>query len=362
MKRSPKRTIRMGIYIAAGVLVFIFAIYLIGAKQNMFGINVKVTTIFSDVKGLREGATVRFTGIDVGAVSKLEILSDSSILVEMAIEQKVTPFIKKNSLATIGTQGLMGNKLIVLLPGSPDEASIEQGDALPSLPAIETDDILKEIKVSSERISVVSGNLVEITAKINRGEGIFGKIFTDTTFAYNLSKTNQNLRELSDMVSRGEGFVGKLLADTSFSRELDSAVHYISKMSRDLEGVTDKIEKGEGILGKMFTDTSVTRNLYQTSRHLNETTGNLEKVTSNLIGFTETLNTGQGVVNKMLVDSVFADSLDIALRNLNETLIELRKASETIQRSGMIRMFSKNKKTGEGTKEENKEDPGEEKQ
>ena len=350
----------MGIFISAGMLVFILGIYLIGAKQNMFGINVKVMTVFSDVKGLREGATVRFTGIDVGAVSKLQILSDSSVLVEMAIEQKVTPFIKKNSLATIGSQGLMGNKLILLLPGSPDEASIEQDDVLPSLPGIETDDILKEIKVSSERVSIVSGNLVDITAKINRGEGIFGKIFTDTSFAYNLSRTNQNLMELSDMVNSGEGFVGKLLADTSFARELDSAAHYIAEISRNLEGITGKIESGEGIVGRMFTDTSVSYNLYQSSRDLNQTTGNLEKVTANLIGFTETMNTGEGVVNKMLVDSVFADSLDIVLRNLNETLIEVRKASEAVQRSGIIRMFAKNKKPGDSTEEEDRKDPIEE--
>jgi phospholipid/cholesterol/gamma-HCH transport system substrate-binding protein len=350
----------MGIFISAGVLIFIIAIYLIGAKQNMFGINVKVSTVFMDVKGLRQGATVRFTGIDVGAVSNLEIMSDSTVLVEMAIEQKVTPFIKKNSIATIGTQGLMGNKLIVLLPGSPDESSIAQGDTLPSLAAIETDDILKEIYVSSERISEVSGNLVDITDKINRGEGIFGKIFTDTSFAYNLSRTSQNLAELSNMVNRGEGFVGKLLADTSFSGELDSAAHYISEISRNLESVTGKLDKGEGILGRMFTDTLVAQNLYNSSLSLNETTGNLEKITGNLIGFSETLNTGEGAVQKMLVDSVFADSLDIVLRNLNETLIEVRKASEAVQRSGMIRMFSKNKKPTEGTKGEDIELPPEE--
>ena len=350
MKRSRNRTIRMGIFISAGVLIFIIAIYLIGAKQNMFGINVKVTTVFADVKGLRQGATIRFTGIDVGAVSKLEILSDSSVLVEMAIEQKVTPFIKKNSIATIGSQGLMGNKLIVLLPGSPDEASITQGDVLPSLAAIETDDILKEIKVSSERITEVSGNLVDITAKINRGEGIFGKIFTDTSFAYNITRTSQNLAELSGMVNRGEGFVGKLLADTAFSGNLDSAAHYISEISRNLEGVTAKLERGEGMLGRMVTDTSAAQNLYRSSVALNQTTSNLERITGNLIGFTETLNTGEGTFQKMLVDSVFADSLDIVLRNLNETLIEVRKASEAVQRSGMIRMFSKKKKdetTGE---------------
>ena len=354
MKRSPQRAIRLGTFITAGVLLFIIALYLIGSKQNMFGINVKVTTVFADVKGLREGAVVRFTGIDVGAVSKLQILSDSSVIVEMAIEKKVTHFIKKNSIASIASQGLMGNKIVVLLPGSPDMPSIEQGDNLPSIIPIETDDILKEIKTSSERISEVSGNLVDITAKINRGEGIFGKIFTDTSFAYNLSKTSQNLKELSDMVNSGEGFIGKLFADTTFSGDLDSTARYISEIARNLEEVTDKINRGEGIVGKMFTDTSLTNNLYMASQNLNESTGNLEEVTDNLIEFTETMNSGQGVVHKMLVDSVFADSLDIALRNLNETLIEVRKASEAVQKSGMIRAFSKDKKS--------EQDPGDQQQ
>ncbi len=355
MKPSFKRTTRLGMFIAAGILLFILAIYLIGNKQNMFGINVKVSAVFTDVRGLRQGATVRFTGIDVGAVSNLEILSDSSVLVEMAIEQKVTPFIKQNSIATIGTQGLMGNKIVVLLPGSPDLPPIEEGDNLSSLDPIETDDILKEIQGVSIKISEVSGNLVEITDKINRGEGIFGKIFTDTSFAYNLSRTSRNLMELSEMVNRGEGFAGKLLADTLFAADLDSTLQYFSEISRNLEGVTEKISRGEGIFGRMFTDTSVAQNLYESTRNLNETTVNLERITGNLLDFSEALGSGKGAVNKMLVDSVFADSLDIALRNLNETLIEVRKASEAVQESGLIRAFSRDRESGGGNTQKDHE-------
>jgi phospholipid/cholesterol/gamma-HCH transport system substrate-binding protein len=338
-------------------VLFILIIYLIGSKQNMFSTNVKVTTVFSDVVGLREGANVRFTGIDVGAVSKLTIQSDSSVLVEMAIDRKVTRFIKKNSTATIGSQGLMGNKLIVLLPGSPDQVPIEPGDNLPSVPPIEADEILREIKVSSERIAVVSGNLIDITRKMNRGEGIFGKIFTDTAFASNLARTNQNLRILSDGINRGEGFMGKLLADPDFAADLDSTARYIAEITSNLEGITDKVNRGEGVIGKLFTDTAFTVNIYEASENLNASTRNLEKVTGNLIVLTETINTGQGAFNKMLVDSVFADSLDISLRNLNETLFELRKASETLQESRLLRGASKKvRKAGEEseTQEEDK--------
>jgi phospholipid/cholesterol/gamma-HCH transport system substrate-binding protein len=344
MKNSRQANIRLGMYIAGGVILFILIFYLIGSKQNMFSTNVKVTTVFRDVVGLRQGANVRFTGIDVGAVSKLTILSDSSVLVEMAIDRKVTPFIKKNSTATIGSQGLMGARIILLLPGSPDQSVIEQGDRIPSIPPIEADEILKEIKISSERISVVSGNLIDITRKMSQGEGIFGKIFTDTAFAANLAKTSENLRILSDGINRGEGFIGKLLADPAFAADLDSTASYIADISANLEGITGKVNRGEGVLGKLFTDTAFTANIYASSENLNASTRNLEEVTGNLITVTETMSAGQGTFNKMLVDSVFADSLDVALRNLNETLIEVRKASEALQHSGMVRAFSKKSK------------------
>ena len=103
MKKSRKNTVRLGIYIAAGITLFIVAIYIIGSSKNLFQINVKVTALFQDVKGLQVGANVRFTGIDVGTVTKTLILSDSAVMVELAIQDKVTPFIKKNTIATIAS-------------------------------------------------------------------------------------------------------------------------------------------------------------------------------------------------------------------------------------------------------------------
>ena len=341
MRTTRRSNIRLGIYIAAGVLLFILGIYFIGSRQNMFQRNVKITAMFSDVKGLRTGANVRFTGIDVGTVSKMDILSDSVVMIEMAINEKITPFIKKNSIATIASEGLMGSKIVVLLPGSPDEESVTDGDNLPTAEPVEIDDILREIKTSSERISVVSSNLIDITDKINRGEGIFGKIFTDTSFAYNLSLSSQNLKEISDRVNRGEGLVGRLFADTTLSANLDSATRYAEQISQNLEGITRKVEQGQGIFGTLFTDTSLTHDIFTASKNLSKSSYNLEKLTGNLIEITDKINSGKGVINKLLVDSVFADSLDITLQQLNSTIIEVQEASEALQRSGLVRAFSK---------------------
>jgi phospholipid/cholesterol/gamma-HCH transport system substrate-binding protein len=357
MKNNRRRTIRLGMFIAGGVLLFIMVIYLIGGKQNMFTSSMKITTVFNDVKGLQEGATVRFTGIDVGAVNRLEILTDSTVLVEISLDRKVTKFIKKDSRATIASQGLMGNKLIIIMPGAADRPSIEEGDNLLSVEPVEIDDIIREIQISGERISIVSANLISITDKMERGEGIFGKIFTDTSFAYNLSQTSRNIRILSEQVNRGEGFLGKLLAESEFSAELDSTAVYVTSIARNIEEITYKIDRGEGLIGQMTTDTTLTYNLYHAGENLNKATFNMEKMTANLITFTETMNSGQGMVHKMLVDSAFADSLDVALQNLNSTLIELRQASTAIQQSGMVRAFSrKARKEEEKARREKAED------
>jgi len=344
MRPTRKNNIRLGIYIASGVLLFIFVIYLIGSRQNMFQRNVKITAIFDDVRGLRLGANVRFTGIDVGTVSKMDILSDTTVLVEMAVNEKVTPFIKKNSIATIANEGLMGSKIVVLLPGSANERSIIDGDNLLTSQPVEIDDIIREIKISSEQISAVSFNLVDITNKINRGEGIFGKIFTDTTFAYNLSLSSQNLQEISQRVNRGEGLVGRLFADTTLANNIDSASILMEQISRNIEGITQKIDQGKGIFDLLLSDTSLTYNLYVSSQNLNYSTANLEKFSNNLVGITEKMNNGNGAFNKLLVDSVFADSLDITVRNLNETILEIQKASEALQQSRMFRTFAKTPK------------------
>ncbi len=344
MRPTPKSNIRLGIYIASGVLLFIVILYLIGSRQHMFQRNVKITAIFTDVRGLNMGANVRFTGIDVGTVSKMIILSDTSVKIEMAVFEKVTPFIKKNSIATIASEGVMGSKIVVLLPGSPDEKSITDGDNLPTMPAVDIDDIIKEIKTSSERISAVSSNLVDITNKINRGEGIFGKIFTDTTIAYNVSLATRNLQEISDRMNRGEGVMGRLFADTSLAANIDSASFLLKQITRNIQGITQNVDRGRGVVGRLLTDTTLIYNIYLATENLNNSTANLEKFSGNLIGVTDKMNSGPGVFNKLLVDSVFADSLDILVNNLNKTIIEVKAASEALQRSGFVRAFSKKTK------------------
>jgi len=327
-----------------GVFLLIFTIYLIGKKEYLFGSPTKISAIFKDVKGLREGDKVRLSGIDIGTVNSLSIMQDNRVYVLMSIEQEQAIFVKNDSRVTIASEGLMGSKVVMILPGKPDADPVSEFDTLLTIEQVDIDDIIQKINSSSDNIEIVTDELVSITQKINRGDGIFGKIFTDTSLTQNLDDATRNiahitdnLYELTDKINQGEGIIGKIFADTSLSTEMGNAGMNMNEIANNLAEITDKINRGEGIFGRMFTDTSLTNNLYVTSE-------NLQSTSVSLSGLAHKLNNDSSALNMLIDDPTFADSLVILMDRLNVGVIEVTEAADAVQRSGLIRLFSKKKK------------------
>ncbi len=353
MQQKKLRAIRLGLFIFIAFILFVSAILILGRKTNMFQQSIKISTVFKNVRGLRVGNNVRFTGIDVGAVVNISILSDTAVSVLFSIEKNVIPYIKKDSRATVGTEGVMGNTIVIILPGTPGSAPVEPGDELPSIESVEFDDIIKEIKRSSEKISKVADNLIDITEKINRGDGIFGKLFTDSDLTAEIDRTgrniqllSKNLNELSEKINKGEGLIGRILMDTTFADRLDITTENVALISENLQDFTKRVNEGEGILGQLFTDTT-TSSFIQFSSDLKIILNNLAEVSTKL-------NDENNALNKFIADTAFADSVGVMLNRLNEGIVEVTEASEAIQRSGLVRAFSKNEEKQQ-RKEEKRE-------
>jgi phospholipid/cholesterol/gamma-HCH transport system substrate-binding protein len=351
MKNKQRRSLTVGLFVTLALIIFITAIYLVGIKENIFGSTVTVSAIFEDVKGLREGDKVRLSGIDIGTVGSIWFLNDNRVIIQMNLEEAAVEFVRKDARATIANEGLMGSKVVMILPGSLASRPVTESDTLGTIEQIDIDDIMKEVQKSSENISVVTGELISITQKINRGDGIFGKIFTDTTFTRNLdaismniAEVTRNLNSISEQVNRGQGVMGKLLADTIITAKIDSAGHNFNQIAVNLMEITEQINEGQGVLGRLFTDTALTSNLYLSSK-------NMEVTTKNLMDLTAKLNNDSSALHLFINDEAFADSLQLLLFQLDEGVEEVTNAAEAIQRSGLIRMFSKDKE-----KKKNKDD------
>src|SRR5438874_5994764 len=148
MRKEVYRNIRLGIFVTVGMLFLIIGLYFVGDNKNMFSSTFMVRTTFNDVGGLQTGNNVRFSGINVGTVDKIEIKNDTAVEVEMQIQKKLKNIIRKNSLATIGTDGLMGSKLVNIAAGSSDSPIVAEGDNIPSVKSVDTEKMLRTLELT----------------------------------------------------------------------------------------------------------------------------------------------------------------------------------------------------------------------
>lgn len=189
--------VRLGLFIIVGITLFFLAIFIIGKQKNLFDPVFKLTTKFENVSGLQVGSAIRFSGINVGTVDNIEIINDSMVKVDMLLKKEVQKFIRADSKAGIGSEGLIGDKLIVISQGNPRSKIAKDGQIIPSQEPIETDAIMRSLETTVGNAAVATTEIGEILQKVNRGEGTLGRLIQDKSMANNLDKTLVNLKNSS---------------------------------------------------------------------------------------------------------------------------------------------------------------------
>ena len=191
---TQKFKIRLGLFVAGGLTLFVLAIFIIGKQKNLFNPVFPLTANFYNVGGLQMGNNVRFSGINVGTVDNIQIINDSTVRVSMFIKKDVWKFIKADCKVAIGSEGIIGDKMINILQGTSDAPLAREGQLLESNEPVETDAIIASLSVTASNAEVVTQQLAEIMMKINGGEGTLGRLVQDTALAENLNRTVLNLR------------------------------------------------------------------------------------------------------------------------------------------------------------------------
>ena len=193
MKKNTGNKIRLGVFITVGLLIFIMTIYYIGQKQWLFTSTISVTAYFEDVTGLEVGNKVRFTGINVGSVDDISIVSDTSARVEMILDKKAIKYIKKDAIAIIGSEGLMGSKVVNIGPGTGTQ-TIADKDVLKTVAPPSIDAIMAKLEVTSENAAFITDDLAAITLNIRTGKGVIGKLLMDSVYADEIGQTLTNVK------------------------------------------------------------------------------------------------------------------------------------------------------------------------
>jgi len=197
MEHTQNFKIRLGLFIIGGLALFVLAIFIIGKQKNLFNPVFKLRSTFYNVSGLQVGNNVRFSGINVGTVDAITIINDSTVSVEMLIRKEVQKFIKSDCRVTIGSEGLIGDRLLVINQGGNSTALAKEGQQLESDEPVETDAIMGSLQVTAGNAEIISEQLAEIMVKVNSGNGTLGKLIQDSTIAENLDQTMLNLKKSS---------------------------------------------------------------------------------------------------------------------------------------------------------------------
>jgi phospholipid/cholesterol/gamma-HCH transport system substrate-binding protein len=249
MKKNTGFRWKLGMFVTAGILFFTATIYFVGKQKNLFGSTIHLKSHFRTVSGLKIGNNVRFSGINIGTVETIEMISDTSVMVELVIEKNAQPFIKTNARAGISSDGLMGEKVLVISPEAYSFKAVKDHDILISKEAIEMEDLMISMKKSLDNVALISHNLAQFSYKVNNGNGALSKMISDEEFSAALQATLLNLQNSSNEFSKfainmnnRNGALSKLMIDEKFSKTLDSTMMNLKIGS---QGLNETIEAAQ---------------------------------------------------------------------------------------------------------------------
>lgn len=312
MNKKINKNIKLGVFVVAGIIIFIGAVYYIGSQRNLFGNTVQITAHFKNVGGLQLGNNVRYSGINIGTVESISIVSDTKIRVVMRVEKDASLFIKEDADVSIGSEGLMGSKVISISSGSVDANNIGVEAELSSIEPVEIDQILAELEKTAKHAQGIMINLEEITMQVRKGEGTIGRLLTDP-----------------ELVNNFDNMINAYYR-TGQNAELFTA---------NLANVSNSLQNGKGTLGMLLTDSIMANQFRNTLDSLETTLGNTSQTTQNLMEFSNMLKNEKGTIGKLLTDTVMAQQVETSINNINRGTQDLEETVQKVNNSWLLNLF-----------------------
>lgn len=246
MRKESGFTWKLGMFVIIGLVLFIITIYFVGKQKNLFGSTFRLKSQFKTVSGLKVGNNVRFSGIDVGTVNEIELITDTSVMVDLVIKKEVQQFMKADATAGIGSDGLMGDKVVTISPGTVSKSPVNDNDTIDSKNPIEMADVMSSVKASVDNAGIITAQLAQFSYKMNNGNGALTKLINDKEFSNSLKNTLTNLQTSSNEFAKfttkmndGKGALSKLVSDEKFGKTLDSTM---SNLQAGTKGLSENME------------------------------------------------------------------------------------------------------------------------
>jgi phospholipid/cholesterol/gamma-HCH transport system substrate-binding protein len=324
MANRTVNNVKLGIFVFVGLVFLIFTLYMVNRGSSFFSKNYMLRVQFSNVSGLMLGNNVRYAGIQVGTVKKIRLLNDTVIEVSLLIKEDMTNFIHKDDIVSIGTDGLVGNKLINITPGQDRTSLAVDNDVLQTKKNIDTDEMLEVLNKTNKNIAAISEDLKSTVQRLNNSTA-FWKILSDNSLPDNLKTALVNVRNAT---SKADNLVA------------------------ELQTVVQTVKDGKGTLGGLLKDTAMLINLNAAVDKIKIVGDNANHLATQLntltLGVKEDIDNGKGTVNAVLKDSAMVQKFNKTLDNIEEGTANFNQNMEALKHNfffkGYFKRLEKQKK------------------
>lgn len=314
MEKTVSEKIRLGIFVILGTVFLLIAAYLIGNQQNLFGDTISIFTTFKNVSGLQKGNNVRYSGINIGTVTGIEMENDTAIRVRMVIQENMRDHIKTNAVAAIATDGLVGSMIINIVPGNGMAPLVNSGDEIQSLSRIATTDMLSTLSVTNENAALLTEDLLKITESLNSGKGTLGRLLNDTLMAKDLQQTLTNLRNASSG------------ANTTI---------------RELNSIITNMDVEHSALGILLNDSVSGKQIKTIIDNLEATSIKIQSITQNLDTLSYSMAKDDGALKYLTTDTVLVNQLQSTIQNVEQGVERFNENMEALKHNFLFRGYFK---------------------
>lgn len=315
MSNKLTDNIKLGLFLLGGVLFLVIMLYMIGRNQHLFGKTYLLKARFENVNGLVAGNNVRVSGIQAGSVKRIVFLSDSVIEVSMLIDTEMKNIIRKNSVVSIGTDGLVGNKVINITPGRGGEALATEGDVLLSEKGVNTEEMLRTLSKTNDDVAAIAHQLKITTGRLNESQGLW-QLINDESIPASLRRAAVNIQQTAVKAN---------------------------EMANNLNEIISDVKNGNGSLGSLLTDTSMSANLNEAVSTINDVAGQTRSIAGQLdslvTGLNRQLNNQDGTIYTLLNDSLTAAQFRQSMLNIENATDGFNQNMEALKHNFLFRGY-----------------------
>jgi phospholipid/cholesterol/gamma-HCH transport system substrate-binding protein len=318
------RNIKLGIFVTVGIVLFLASVVFIGNENNVFAKNFTAFAIFKNVEGLKEGDNVWLSGVKIGTVKNVSIVSEGKVVVKLSLKEKQNQFIRKNATAFIGSDGLVGNKIVVIRPGN-DGQTIHDEDTINTASPTDTQELINIAKDVGENTRSLTDNLQALSKKVADGQGIVGEILNDGKIAQDLRAAVLNFKSTTDQTSMA---------------------------SAELNNMMRKLNTGDGLVNRLATDTTLAYTFDQTLANVKQVSNHAAEMSRNLEEVVAKLNSGDNAIGVLLADTSFANKMKTTLQNAESASVKLDENMEALKHNFLLRGYFRKKEKREAKENE----------